>query len=37
MESFYGGRRGQSFVLVKRYETIQQMIDCFKQGGNYEV
>lgn len=36
MESFYGGRRGQSFVLVKRYETIQQMIDCFKQGGNYE-
>lgn len=36
MESFYGGRRGQSFVLVKRYETIQQMIDCFKQGGDYQ-
>ena len=34
--SFYGGRRGASFVLVKRYSSIQEMITAFKQGGDYK-
>lgn len=35
MESFYGGRRGQSFVLVKRFKTIEEMVTAFKKGGDY--
>lgn len=35
--SFYGGRRGASFVIVKSYKTIAEMISAFKQGGNYQV
>lgn len=36
MESFYGGRRGQSFVLVKRFKTVEEMISAFKKGGDYK-
>lgn len=35
--SFYGGRRGASFVITKRYSTIEEMIDAFSQGGNYKT
>lgn len=35
--SFYGGRRGASFVIVKKYSSIKEMIDLFKQGGNYKT
>lgn len=35
MESFYGGRRGQSFVLVKRFKTVEEMVTAFKKGGDY--
>lgn len=35
MESFYGGRQGASFVLVKSFATKQDMIDAFAKGGAY--
>lgn len=35
--SFYGGRRGASFVIVKRYSTIAEMIAAFSQGGDYKI
>lgn len=35
--SFYGGRRGASFVIVKKYGSIEEMIECFQQGGSYKT
>lgn len=35
--SFYGGRRGNSFVIVKKYGSIQEMVEAFKNGGAYKV
>lgn len=35
--SFYGGRRGASFVIVKNYPSIAEMVRAFKQGGSYKV
>jgi len=35
--SFYGGRRGASFIIVKRYSTIAEMVAAFSQGGDYKV
>ena len=35
--SFYGGRRGASFVIVKRYSTIAEMVAAFSQGGDYKI
>ena len=35
--SFYGGRRGASFVIVKRYATIAEMVAAFSQGGDYKT
>ena len=35
MESFYGGRPGASFVIVKSFISIAEMIANFKQGPNY--
>lgn len=35
MESFYGGRPGASFVIVKSFVTVAEMIASFKQGPNY--
>ena len=35
--SFYGGRRGASFVIVKRYSSIAEMITAFSHGGDYKT
>ena len=35
--SFYGGRRGASFVIVKRFSTIKEMVAAFQQGGGYKT
>ena len=35
--SFYGGRQGASFIIVKNFSTIQEMVENFKQGSNYKV
>lgn len=35
--SFYGGRRGASFVIVKRFSTINEMVSAFQQGGAYKT
>ena len=35
--SFYGGRRGASFVIAKRYSTIVEMVAAFSQGGDYKT
>ena len=35
--SFYGGRRGASFVIAKKYSTIAEMIAAFSQGGDYKT
>ena len=32
-ESFYGGRQGASFVIVRRYSSIEEMLNDFKDGG----
>ena len=33
--SFYGGKRGASFVIVKSFKTIEEMINNFSKGGAY--
>lgn len=35
--SFYGGRRGASFVIVKKFASISDMIAAFSQGGSYKT
>ena len=33
--SFYGGREGRSFVVVKNFNSIQEMAEAFSQGPAY--
>lgn len=35
--SFYGGRRGASFVIVKKFASISDMVAAFSQGGSYKT
>lgn len=35
MESFYGGKQGFNFILVKSFLSIKDMEDSFKQGASY--
>ena len=35
MYSFYGGRPGNSFVIVTTYKSVNDMVDKFKQGPAY--
>ena len=35
MYSFYGGRPGNSFIIIKNFPTVQDMVDDFKKGPNY--
>ncbi len=35
--SFYGGRRGASFIIAGIYETIPQMTEDFKKGADCKV
>ena len=35
--SFYGGRRGASFVIATTFKSINQMVTAFKQGGAYKT
>jgi len=35
MYSFYGGRPGAAFVIVKTFPSIADMIAAFQQGSNY--
>lgn len=35
MYSFYGGKQGASFIISKSFNSVQEMIDAFKQGYNY--
>jgi len=35
--SFYGGRKGASFVIVKSYPDIPTMVAAFKQGTAYTI
>ena len=35
--SFYGGRRGASFVIVERYASVFEMVQEFKKGGDYKT
>lgn len=35
--SFYGGRRGTSFIITEKYGSIQEMIKMFSQGGGYRT
>lgn len=37
MYSFYGGRPGNSFIIITTYRSIKQMTDAFKQGSAYTV
>lgn len=32
-ESFYGGRQGVSFVIVENYDSVEDMLAVFAQGG----
>lgn len=32
-ESFYGGRQGVSFVIVEHYDSVEDMLAVFAQGG----
>ena len=33
--SFYGGKEGRTYNLVAHYDSIEQMINLFSQGGSY--
>lgn len=35
--SFYGGRRGASFILVKSFLSVNDMITAFSQGDGYKL
>ena len=35
MYSFYGGRPGNAFIVVASFESIEQMVNNFKKGPNY--
>jgi hypothetical protein len=35
MSSFYGGKNGRSFVIVKEYKSIREMAESFKKGPEY--
>lgn len=35
MQSFYGGKPGFSFVIVKSFSSFDEMVKNFSQGGNY--
>lgn len=35
--SFYGGRRGASFILSGKFNSYQEMVDSFKQGNLYSI
>ena len=35
MYSFYGGRPGNSFIIIKSFETVSDMVTAFQQGPNY--
>lgn len=35
MYSFYGGRPGNSFIIIKSFETVSDMVAAFKDGPNY--
>lgn len=35
MSNFYGGKEGRSFVIVKEYQTVSEMVDKFKLGPSY--
>ena len=37
MYSFYGGRPGNSFIIVTTYRSIKDMVDNFKKGPEYTV
>lgn len=34
-DSFYGGRPGFSFIIVLNYASVDEMVECFKQGPDY--
>ena len=35
MSSFYGGKQGRSYRIVKHYDSIEDMVNSFKQGNGY--
>ena len=35
MYSFYGGKQGRTYKLVQHYDSVQQMVELFQQGGSY--
>lgn len=35
--SFYGGRPGNSFVIITAYKSVADMVAKFKQGPNYNI
>lgn len=37
MYSFYGGKQGRTYKLVQHYDSIQQMVEYFQQGGSYNT
>ena len=35
MESFYGGKSGASFVVVKSFSSVEEMVKNFQKGPEY--
>lgn len=35
MSSFYGGKQGRTYNIVKRYDSVRQMVQAFANGGAY--
>lgn len=35
MSSFYGGKQGRTYHIVQRYDSVEQMVNAFSDGGAY--
>ena len=35
MSNFYGGKDGRSFIIVKEFQSIHEMVEKFKLGPVY--
>lgn len=35
MSSFYGGKQGRSYRIVKHYDSVEDMVNAFSQGNEY--
>ena len=35
MNSFYGGKQGRTYNIIKHFDSVYEMATAFNQGANY--